>query len=89
MPRKREEWSEKRRINMNITTEKITAAARRLCSLTARTLAAGLLLRHAPAPVAELYCATRLGWSGDRVFGEVPPGTATAGIVESITPSPR
>ncbi|HOZ56746.1 MAG TPA: acyl-CoA dehydrogenase family protein [Nakamurella multipartita] len=65
------------------------ATARRLCSLTARTLAAGLLLRHAPAPVAELYCATRLGWSGDRVFGEVPPGTATAGIVESITPSPR
>jgi putative acyl-CoA dehydrogenase len=64
------------------------AAARRLCSLAARMFAASLLIRHAPAHVADLYCATRLDWTGDRVFGELPPGTATRGIVASVTPRP-
>ncbi len=63
------------------------AAARRLCSLAARCFAASLLLRHAPAEVADLYCATRLDWTGDRVFGELPAGTATRPIVEAVTPA--
>ncbi len=65
--------------------------ARQLCSLTARTLAASLLIRHAPTDIADLYCATRLGWSGDRVFGELPggrPGDAVHRIVRSVTPQP-
>ncbi|HEY7815666.1 MAG TPA: acyl-CoA dehydrogenase family protein [Nakamurella sp.] len=64
------------------------ATARRLCSLAARTFAASLLIRHAPAPVADLYCATRLDWTGDRVFGELPPGAVTRGIVDAVTPQP-
>ncbi len=63
------------------------AAARRLCSLAARTFAAGLLIRQAPPDVADLYCVTRLGWTGDRVFGELPAGYPTRRIVEAITPS--
>ncbi len=63
------------------------AAARRLCSLTARTVAAGLLIRQAPAEVADLYCATRLGGTGERVFGELPAGSPTHGIVDAVTPS--
>jgi len=64
------------------------AAARRLCSLAARTFAASLLIRYAPVQVADLYCATRLDWTGDRVFGELPPGPAAGGIVASVTPQP-
>jgi putative acyl-CoA dehydrogenase len=68
------------------------ASARALCSLAARTLAASLLLRHAPAPVAALYCETRLVGHGDRVFGELPSGTpgpgALAALVADVTPDP-
>ena len=48
--------------------------ARRVASLAARTLAASLLIRQAPTEIAELYCRTRLGGHGDRVFGELPAG---------------
>lgn len=63
------------------------AAARRLSSLVARTFAAALLLRYAPPPVADLYCATRLGWVGERVFGELPAGYPTRAIVDAVTPT--
>lgn len=57
MPHKREEWSEKRRINMNITTEKITAAARRLCEAPApsgRECAAYAAAREMLSPLGEV-----------------------------------
>lgn len=62
------------------------ATARRLCSLIARVFAASLLIRHAPPAVADLYCASRLGWVGERVFGELPAGHATRAIVDAVTP---
>ncbi len=65
------------------------AAARTVASLTARLFAAALLLQHAPPQVAALYCATRLGDGGDRVFGDLPTGHRLAGIVAAVTPSPR
>ena len=52
-----------------------------MASLAARTFAASLLIRQAPAEVADLYCATRLGGRGDRVFGELPAGWPSCGIV--------
>ena len=64
------------------------AAAHRLCSLAARTFAAGLLIRQAPPDVADLYCATRLGWAGERAFGELPSGTVTRRIADAVTPLP-
>ena len=63
--------------------------ARRVASLAARTLAASLLIRHAPGEIADLYCRTRLGGRGDRVFGELPAGAGSSlsGIVAAVTPS--
>lgn len=69
-----------------LRTDPDPATARHLCSLIARTLAAGLLIRHAPAAVADLYCATRLAGIGERVFGELPAGSPTRPIVDAITP---
>ncbi len=65
-------------------------AARRVASLAARTLAASLLIRQAPTEIAELYCRTRLGGRGDRVFGELPVGAGSSlpGIVAAVTPNP-
>jgi putative acyl-CoA dehydrogenase len=63
------------------------AAARQLCSLTARTFAASLLIRQAATEVADLYCATRLSGVGDRVFGELPAGHPTRTIVDAVTPT--
>jgi putative acyl-CoA dehydrogenase len=64
-------------------------AARSFSSLAARLFAAGLLIRQAPAAVADLYCATRLAWVGDRVFGELPGRSGTGDLrrlVETVTP---
>jgi putative acyl-CoA dehydrogenase len=63
------------------------ASARTVASLTARLFAACLLLRHAPSEVAAVYCATRLGDGGDRVFGDLPPGFRLADIVAVATPT--
>ncbi|HEX4110678.1 MAG TPA: acyl-CoA dehydrogenase family protein [Solirubrobacteraceae bacterium] len=46
--------------------------ARALATQTALCLQAALLLRHAPAPVADAFCATRLGGDGPGVFGMLP-----------------
>jgi putative acyl-CoA dehydrogenase len=46
--------------------------ARRLVERMALTLQAALLVRHAPAAVAEAFCATRLGGAGGRAFGTLP-----------------
>ncbi len=70
-----------------LTADPDPAAARTVASLTARLFAAGLLLQHAPAEVAELYCATRLTGGGDRVFGDLPPGYRPDGIVAAVTPA--
>ena len=62
--------------------------ARMISSLAARLFAASLLIRQAPAEVADLYCATRLGGRGDRVFGELPAtGYPLRTIVDAITPT--
>ncbi len=64
-------------------------SARRLSSLAARMFAAAQLIRHAPAEVADLYCATRLDNPGDRVFGELPAGYPVRDMVAAVTPAPR
>ncbi len=60
--------------------------ARGLASLIAKLFAASLLIRHAPTAVADLYCATRLGTNGDRVFGDLPGGFSVRDIVTAVTP---
>ena len=50
--------------------------AARACSPAASPvrIQASLLVRHAPHAVADAFCATRLGPTAGRTFGELPPG---------------
>jgi putative acyl-CoA dehydrogenase len=64
-----------------------THLARRLAGRMAALLQASLLIRYAPHPVADLFCATRLsGMEG--AFGALPAGLDTAAIVDRATPEP-
>ena len=55
--------------------------ARRVVEELAVALQASLLVRHAPAAVADAFCAGRLG-EGGRAYGTLPPSADTAAIVE-------
>jgi putative acyl-CoA dehydrogenase len=56
--------------------------ARRLVEDMALALQASLLLRHAPAPVGEGFCAARLGERRGLAFGDLPRVIDGAAIVE-------
>ena len=68
--------------------EDLPFRARRIAGLLALCLQGSLLLRHAPAAVADVFCATRLGGDWGAVLGTLPAGTAVTSIVErsSVTP---
>jgi putative acyl-CoA dehydrogenase len=55
--------------------------ARRLVEDLALALQASLLVRHAPPPVADAFCAGRLG-EGGRVYGTLPAAVDAPAIVE-------
>ncbi|HSO99421.1 MAG TPA: acyl-CoA dehydrogenase family protein, partial [Solirubrobacteraceae bacterium] len=59
--------------------------ARRLVEELAVTLQASLLIRTAPAPVADAFCASRLG-EGGRVYGTLPRGVNAGAIIERALP---
>jgi putative acyl-CoA dehydrogenase len=65
--------------------------ARRLAGMITVALQAALLVRHAPGPVADAFCASRLGPgspSGPGVpFGTLPDGLALNGILGRATPA--
>ena len=61
------------------------AGARRLLELLATTLQGSLLLRHAPAEVADAFCASRLERPGG-VYGTLPAGLDLAAIAERHRP---
>jgi len=71
--------------------------ARRLAGLLTLVLQAALLTRHAPAPVADAFCASRLdpeaaaGLGGPGgPFGTLPEGLALAGVLaRSSVPTSR
>jgi putative acyl-CoA dehydrogenase len=54
--------------------------ARRLVEELALALQGSLLVRHAPASVADAFCAGRLG-DGGRVYGTLPAGVDAGAIV--------
>jgi putative acyl-CoA dehydrogenase len=70
--------------------EGVEYRARALAEQLACTLQAALLIRHAPAVVADAYCATRLAGGAPRQlgFGTLPRGYDTATIIARATPSP-
>jgi putative acyl-CoA dehydrogenase len=49
-------------------------------------LAAALLVRHAPAAVADAFCAARLGGEAGHEYGTLPPGTDFGAITERHRP---
>ncbi|KUM73584.1 acyl-CoA dehydrogenase family protein [Streptomyces curacoi] len=65
------------------------AGARRLVELMALTLQASLLVRHAPAPVADAFCATRLGGDWGHAFGTLPDAADVDAILGRALPGER
>jgi putative acyl-CoA dehydrogenase len=64
---------------------RMEVSARRLAVRMALCLQGSLLVRFAPAEVADVFCASRLGSSYDGVFGTLDGGDLRA-IVERATP---
>lgn len=65
----------------------LESQARGLTEQLALGLQASLLVRHAPAPVADAFCASRLGdrWHG--AFGALPAGLDVDAIIERARPA--
>jgi putative acyl-CoA dehydrogenase len=61
--------------------------ARTLVEDLAVGLEASLLVRHAPAAVADAFCAARLDGGGGRVYGTLPSGTDAGSIIERALPA--
>jgi putative acyl-CoA dehydrogenase len=69
-------------------------AARRLAGMVTVTLQAALLVRHAPAAVADAFCASRLGGGAESLgpgvpFGLLPDGVAVGEILDRSRLAPR
>jgi putative acyl-CoA dehydrogenase len=61
--------------------------ARRLVERLALVLQASLLVRHAPAAVADAFCASRLGGDHGHAFGTLPSGVDARAIVDRARPA--
>lgn len=56
--------------------------ARHLVERMALALQASLLLRHAPAAVAELFIATRIARRGGLAYGALPAGAPVDAVID-------
>ncbi|MEC4018619.1 acyl-CoA dehydrogenase family protein [Streptomyces sp. H27-D2] len=63
----------------------IEGQARRIVEQMALCLQGSLLVRHAPAAVADAFCATRLGGEWGHAFGTLPRSADTASILQRAT----
>jgi putative acyl-CoA dehydrogenase len=61
--------------------------ARRLAVSMATCLQGSLLVQHAPAEVADAFCASRLGNEYGGTLGTLPGGLDLASVVERATPT--
>jgi putative acyl-CoA dehydrogenase len=64
----------------------VETGARRLVERMALALQGSLLVRYAPAEVADAFCASRLGGDWGHAFGTLPAAVDTRAIVERATP---
>ena len=67
-------------------TSELEVGARRLAGQMAACLQGALLVQHAPAAVADAFCATRLGNEYAGTLGTLPRGVDLGYIVERTTP---
>jgi putative acyl-CoA dehydrogenase len=63
------------------------AQARRICERIALSLQGALLVRFAPAAVADGFCASRLTGQSGRAFGALPDGLDLGAIIARATPA--
>jgi putative acyl-CoA dehydrogenase len=63
--------------------------ARRIVEGMALALQGSLLVRHAPAAVADAFCASRLDGDGGLEYGTLPAGTDFGAIIERGRPRVR
>jgi putative acyl-CoA dehydrogenase len=68
--------------------EQLPMRARRIAGQLALCLQAALLLQHAPAVVADAFCASRLGGDWGAVLGTLPPGTPAGQLVDRAAVGP-
>ena len=68
--------------------EQLPLRARRIAGLLALCLQGSLLLRHAPAAVADAFCASRLGGDWGAVLGTLPAGLGVRSIVDRASVAP-
>ncbi|MEV6303640.1 acyl-CoA dehydrogenase family protein [Actinoplanes sp. NPDC051861] len=61
--------------------------ARRVVERMALVLQGSLLVRHAPAAVADAFCASRLGGDWGHTFGTLPAGVDTEAILSRAAPA--
>jgi putative acyl-CoA dehydrogenase len=61
--------------------------ARRVVERLALALQGSLLVRNAPAPVSDAFCAARLGGEGGRAYGTLPAGVDTQAILDRALPA--
>ncbi|MBA3328090.1 MAG: acyl-CoA dehydrogenase family protein [Solirubrobacterales bacterium] len=66
--------------------EAIEVRARRVVEKMALALQGSLLVRHAPAAVADAFCASRLAGDAGLAYGTLPAGVDTQAIVARHTP---
>ena len=66
--------------------EQIAFQARDLVDRLAVSLQASLLIRHAPAAVADAFCASRIASQGIHNIGTLPSGVDAKAIIERATP---
>jgi putative acyl-CoA dehydrogenase len=64
----------------------VEGQARRIVERMALVLQGSLLVRHAPAAVADAFCASRLAGDWGNAFGTLPSGVDTAAIVARAAP---
>jgi putative acyl-CoA dehydrogenase len=62
------------------------AEARRLAEMIVLAVQGALLVRFAPPPVADGFCASRLAGERGAAFGAMPPGIDRRAIVDRATP---
>jgi putative acyl-CoA dehydrogenase len=70
------------RLNETLATGELEAQARRCAEQFALALQAALLIQHAPAFVADAFCATRLDGDYGHCFGTLPASARLTPIVE-------
>jgi putative acyl-CoA dehydrogenase len=66
--------------------EELEHRARLVVERMALALQAAQLLRHAPAPIADAFVATRLAGDGGLHYGTLPAGTDVGAIIERHAP---